>query len=77
MTRLGWTSLVADTESTAPSYTHYEGLKPDPVKYYRVFALNSAGSPARGPRDPVVDDAIHRPSHRGPATMPEPPGQAP
>ena len=50
-----WTSLVADTESTATSYTH-SGLKPETTKYYRVFALNSAGT---GPSsdDPLYDDA--------------------
>ena len=60
---LAWTSLVADTESTVTSYTH-SGLQPDTVKFYRVFALNSAGT---GPSssDPLFDDAI-----TGPATAP-------
>ena len=52
---LVWTSLIADTESTVTSYTH-PGLKPETTKFYRVFALNSAGT---GPSsiDPLYDDA--------------------
>ena len=52
---LAWTSLVADTASTDTTYTH-TGLKPETTKYYRVFALNSAGT---GPSsdDPLYDDA--------------------
>ena len=53
---LVWMSLVADTESTDTSYTH-SGLKPNTSKYYRVFALNSAGT---GPSsiDPLFDHAM-------------------
>lgn len=60
---LAWMSLVANTESTDTSHTHM-GLKPDTEKYYRVFAVNSAGT---GPSsvDPLYDYAM-----TGSATMP-------
>ena len=44
-----WMALVADTESTDTKYTA-TGLKPSSLRYYRVFALNSAGV------GPVHDD---------------------
>ena len=37
-----WTVLEADTESTATEYTH-TGLTPGTTRYYRVYAINSAG----------------------------------
>ena len=38
-----WSSLVADTGNTDTTYTH-TGLAPATLLYYRVFALNSAGT---------------------------------
>ena len=47
-----WTELVADTASTATSYSH-TGLLPAATRHYRVSAINSAGT---GPVS-NVDDA--------------------
>ena len=38
-----WRALVADTGDTKTTYKD-EGLKPNTERYYRVFAMNSAGS---------------------------------
>ena len=37
-----WTVLEADTDSRATEYTH-TGLNPGTTRYYRVYAINSAG----------------------------------
>ena len=53
---LAWMSLVADTgDADKHEYIH-TGLKPNTTKFYRVFAVNSAGT---GPSsiDPLFDDA--------------------
>ena len=38
-----WSDLVANTRSTATSYSH-TGLEADSTRYYRVSAINSAGT---------------------------------
>lgn len=38
-----WSNLVANTNSTATTYSH-TGLAPASTRYYRVFAINSVGS---------------------------------
>ena len=39
----GWTVLVANTASTATTYTH-SGLRPGTTRHYRVAAINRAGT---------------------------------
>ncbi len=39
----GWTALVANTRSTAASYTH-TGLSPSTTRHYRVAAINAEGT---------------------------------
>ena len=48
----GWTPLVANTRSTATTYTHAP-LQPNTTRHYRVAAINQAGD--RGPWSDIDD----------------------
>lgn len=60
-----WEPLVADTGNVRTAYTH-DGLKPDSDWFYRVFALNAAGT---GP-SPVVKDQLFASATTGMAQAP-------
>ena len=55
-----WTDLVANTESTATSYAH-TGLLPGSLRYYRVSAINVAGTgEPSGVASAATDDPVER-----------------
>ena len=51
-----WSDLVADTDSTATSYSH-TGLTAGSTRYYRVSAINSAGTSAPSSADSATTDS--------------------
>ena len=50
-----WSDLVANTNSTATSYTH-TGLTAESTRHYRVSAINSAGTGAASDTDSATAD---------------------
>ena len=59
-----WSDLVADTNSTATSYSH-TGLNAGSTRYYRVSAINSEGT---GPVSNVADATTDAPTKPGAPT---------
>ena len=65
-----WSDLVADTDSTGTGYTH-SGLTAGSARYYRVSAINGAGT---GPASNVDSATTDSQANRAPTavgTMPE------
>ena len=55
-----WSDLVADTNSTGTSYSH-TGLTAGSTRYYRVSAINSAGTGPASNTDSATTDAATAP----------------
>ena len=56
-----WSDLVANTSSTATSYSH-TGLTAGSTRYYRVSAINSAGTGPASGADSATTDAAAAPA---------------
>ena len=63
-----WSDLVADTNTTGASYSH-TGLSAGSTRYYRVSAINSAGTGPASDTDSATTDAAAPPATDGTCTV--------